>query len=63
MLKLMSFFDPQAKAMLTILDRVISCDNSQTIKDFKWEPIPLKKTFLDMANSVQSILDSNSKTS
>ena len=59
-LKILSFFDPQAKAMLTLLNRVIECDNSETINDFNWKPIPLEKTFLDMAKTVQAVINSKS---
>ena len=53
----MSLFDKQVKGMLPLLDRSIVCDNSSTINDFKWTPMPLKDTFLDMAKSVQAVLD------
>ena len=61
MLKILSLFDPQAKAMLPLLDREIYCDNSETLQILKWKPIPIEKTFLDMAQDVQDILSKNIK--
>ena len=43
--------------MLPLLGRKVTCDNSLTMNDFDWTPIPLKDTFLDMAKSVQAVLD------
>ncbi len=56
LLKILSLIDPQAKAMLSLIDKKVECDNSETIKDFNWKPIPLEKTFLDMAKSVKEVL-------
>ena len=58
LLKLLGLFDPKVKGMLPFLDRYVTCDNSATIQDFDWAPIPLETTFLDMAKSVQAVLDS-----
>ena len=57
LLKFISLFDREARGMLPILDRYVECDNSETIQLFNWNPMPLKDTFLDMAKSVQSVLD------
>lgn len=57
LLKFLSLFDKQVKGMLPLLGRRVVCDNSLTINDFDWTPIPLKDTFLDMAKSVQAVLD------
>ena len=56
-LKIMSLFDRQIKGMLPVTDRIVNCDNSDTINTFNWTPIPLKKTFVDMAASVQKVLN------
>ena len=61
LVKFLSIFDRDAKAMLPFLDRSISFDISQTEKLFNWKPIPLKTTFLDMARSVSEILNNQSK--
>ncbi|RAP31932.1 NAD-dependent epimerase [Candidatus Marinamargulisbacteria bacterium SCGC AG-410-N11] len=57
MVKLMGLFDKQAKGMIGFLDRHVTCDNSETISLFNWKPTPLDKSFLDMAKSVQNVLD------
>lgn len=57
LLKFLSIFDRKARGMVPILDRYVECDNSATIKDFNWQPIPLEQTFIDMANSVQAVLN------
>ena len=60
LLKFLSLFDSEAKGMVPLLDSNVSCDNSETIELLNWKnPIPLEKTFLDMAKSVQTILDSH----
>ena len=55
-IKLMSFFDREARGMVGFLDTAISCDNSQTIAMFDWKPIPLEKTVIDMGKTVFSFL-------
>ena len=57
LLKCLSYFSPQTKFMLPLLGRYIDCDNSATINTFKWKPTPLEKTFVDMATSVQDVLN------
>ena len=57
-IKLLSIFDREAKGMAPMLDNYVTCDNSQTIKLLDWKPLPLKKSFLDMAKSVKLVLDS-----
>lgn len=57
LLKLLSLFDNEAKAMIPILDKNIYCDNQKTKEILNWNPSSLDKTFLEMANSVKDVLD------
>tara|TARA_A100001011_G_scaffold377881_1_gene442035 strand:+ start:69 stop:1094 length:1026 start_codon:yes stop_codon:yes gene_type:complete len=58
MLKIVGLFNSEAKSMVPFIDRYVNCDISETEKVFNWKPIPLKKSFLDMAKSVKAVLDS-----
>jgi len=55
-IKFMSLFDREAKSMAKFLNLTVSCDNSQTIKLFNWNPIPIETTIADMGKTVQSFL-------
>ena len=61
LLKFLALFDREAKGMLPLLERQVECDNSETIELFNWTPRPLKETFIDMAKSIQSVLDMQKK--
>ena len=61
LLKFLALFDREAKGMLPLLERQVECDNSETIELFNWTPRPLKETFIDMAKSIQSVLDKQKK--
>jgi hypothetical protein len=45
------------KGVARNLDRKYKVDISETISLFNWKPIEIKKTILDMAASVQNILE------
>lgn len=55
--RILAFFNAQVKNSLPYIGRSVSCDNSETIKLFDWEPIPIQKTIEDMAFSVKAVLD------
>jgi dihydroflavonol-4-reductase len=59
LLKLISFFDPEVKALLTNVGKHLTADNSDTKATFGWEPMPLKESALDMAKSVEYALSQN----
>jgi dihydroflavonol-4-reductase len=59
LLKLMGLFDKEVKALLTVIGKHVTADNSQTIEIFGWEPMPLEKSALDMAKSVEHALSQN----
>ena len=61
LLKFLALFDREAKGMVPLLDRKVECDNSETISLFNWKPRPLKETFIEMANSIQLVLDKHKK--
>ncbi|MEC8677902.1 MAG: aldehyde reductase, partial [Candidatus Margulisiibacteriota bacterium] len=61
LLKFLALFDREAKGMVPLLDRKVECDNSETIALFNWKPRPLKETFIEMANSIQLVLDKHKK--
>ena len=57
LLKLLSIFDREARGMAPMLDNYVTCDNSETIDLLDWKPRSLKQSFLDMAKTVQEVLD------
>ena len=56
LLKFMSNFNSDLKGMLPFIGNTYNGDVSETMKTFNWKPIPLEKTVLDTAKSVQSYL-------
>ena len=55
LLNIMALFDREAKGMLGILGMHLKADNSATIKTFKWNPIPFKKSLIDSAIEIKKI--------
>ena len=56
LVKFMSLFNREMKGMLPFVDAKISADIASTQKVFSWQPLPLKKTILDTANSIKELL-------
>jgi dihydroflavonol-4-reductase len=59
LLKLIGLFDKEVKALLTVIGKHVTADNSETKKVFAWEPMPLEKSALDMAKSAEQALSLN----
>lgn len=59
LLKFIGLFDPEVKALLTSIGKHLTVDISDTEEIFGWEPIPLKKSVLDTAKSVEHALSQN----
>ena len=57
LIKFMALFDKEAKGMVPLLNKSVSCDNSATVAAFNWQPRPIKTTILDMAKTVQKVLE------
>lgn len=55
--KFLALFSSEMKGVARDLDRKYEVDISETISLFNWKPIEIKKTILDMAASVQNILE------
>ena len=55
--KFLALFRSEMKGVARNLDRKYEVDISETISLFNWKPIEIKKTILDMAASVQNILE------
>ena len=55
--KFLALFSSEMKGVARNLDRKYEVDISETISLFNWKPIEIKKTILDMAASVQNILE------
>jgi len=55
--KFLALFSSEMKGVARNLDRKYKVDISETISLFNWKPIEIKKTILDMAASVQNILE------
>ena len=59
LLKIMGYIDREAKSMRTFIGKTYNGDVSSTMKVFNWKPIPLEKTVLDTAKSIDSYLNRN----
>ncbi len=52
LLKLMSFFDKDVKAMLPLLGIRAALDNSATVTTLNWQPTPLADSVVEMAEAI-----------
>ncbi len=59
LLKIISLFNSEVKALITNVGKHLTADNSDTKATFGWDPMPVKKSILDMAKSVEHALDKN----
>ncbi|MDG1760964.1 MAG: aldehyde reductase [Flavobacteriaceae bacterium] len=57
LLKILGYFDKEAKSMRTFIGKTYSGDVSSTMKVFDWKPTPLEKTVLDTAKSIDSYIN------
>ena len=55
-IRFVAIFNKEAKGMIPFIDKTISTDNSQTKDVLDWEPIEVRKTIIDAAHSVKSVL-------
>lgn len=56
LIRLIAIFNKEAKGMIPFIDKTIRTDNSQTKDILDWEPIEVRKTIIDAAYSVKSVL-------
>ena len=56
MLRFMARFDNDLKGMLPFIGNTFNGDVSETMKTFNWKPMPLEKTVLDTAKSVEEAM-------
>jgi len=59
LLKIMGYIDREAKSMRTFIGKTYSGNVSSTMEIFDWKPIPIEKTVLDTAKSIESYLNKN----
>ncbi|NBR49138.1 NAD-dependent epimerase/dehydratase family protein, partial [bacterium] len=52
LLKLMGFFDREAKGMLPFIGKAASFDNRATFDVLRWQPTPMDTSFRDMAAAI-----------
>ena len=52
----MANFNSDMKGMLPYIGNTFNGDVSETMKTFNWKPIPLQKTVLDTAKSVEAAM-------
>ena len=57
LLKIMSYLDREAKSMRSFVGKTYNGNVSLTMKTFDWKPVPLEKTVLDSANSIESYIN------
>jgi dihydroflavonol-4-reductase len=58
LLKFMTNFNNDMEGMRPFIGNTFNGDVSETMKTFNWQPIPLEKTVLDTAKSVEQVLES-----
>ena len=56
LLKFLANFNADLKGMLPYIGNTFNGDISATMDTFNWKPIPIEKTVLDTARSVQEVL-------
>lgn len=56
MLRFMAKFNNDLKGMLPFIGNTFNGEISETMKTFNWKPIPLEKTVLDTAKSVEEAM-------
>ncbi|TCI84804.1 SDR family oxidoreductase [Tenacibaculum sp. M341] len=56
LLKIMSHFVPDAKAMKPFIGNTYSADVSNTMKTFNWKPMDFKKTVLETAEYIKPLI-------
>ncbi len=56
LLRFMAKFNNDLKGMLPFIGNTFNGDISETMKTFNWKPIPLEKTVLDTAKSVEQAM-------
>ena len=57
LLKIMSYLDREAKSMRSFVGKTYNGNVSLTMKTFDWKPIPIEKTVLDTAKSIESYIN------
>jgi dihydroflavonol-4-reductase len=58
LIKFMSKFSSEIKAMLPFVGNVFNGNVESTMETFNWKPIPLEKTMVDTAKAIKLKLDS-----
>jgi dihydroflavonol-4-reductase len=56
LLRFMANFNRDLKSMLGFIGKTYTGDVGPTMKTFDWKPIPLEKTVLDTAKSVEEAM-------
>jgi dihydroflavonol-4-reductase len=57
LLKIMSYLDREAKSMRSFVGKTYNGNVSLTMKTFDWKPVPIEKTILDTAKSIESYIN------
>ena len=57
LLKIMSYLDREAKSMRSFVGKTYNGNVSLTMKTFDWKPVPIEKTVLDTAKSIESYIN------
>jgi dihydroflavonol-4-reductase len=58
LIKLMSNFSSELRAMLPFVGNVINGNVESTKKTFNWKPLPLEKTMVETAKAIEAKLES-----
>ncbi len=55
--RFMGLFDREVRGLVGFLGKRVGSDNTATVRDLEWTPIPFEKTVLDMAASLKAAVE------
>lgn len=55
--RIMGLFDRDVRGLVSFLGKRVGADNTATVRDLAWTPIPFEKTVLDTAASLQAVVE------
>jgi dihydroflavonol-4-reductase len=57
LVRVMGLFEPDVRGLVKYLGKRVGADNTATLRDLDWTPIPFDKTVLDTAASLKSVIE------
>jgi len=57
LIRVMGLFDAEIRGLVTYLGKRVGADNTATLRDLEWTPIPFEQTVLDTAASLEGAVE------